>query len=406
MNQPPNSPSELAAAHARIAELESELARYTQLVDNIPGMVYEFCIDAQGVPEFTYVSPGSHYIYGLPPQAIKDNPSVLLEAIHPDDQVHFQSSVAQSAETLENWFWEGRPTHAEAREWIQAQAKPQRREDGTTVWQGIVVDITQQKKVENAHRRLSVVLDATPDVVGIADVRGNQIYLNPAGRRIIGIGPDTDITSRPIGTAHPAWATTIIQEQAIPAAMEHGSWVGETAIRIQDGTEIPVSQAILYHPGDASLAPFLATIMRDIRDRKQAEQEQQRLQQQIIQAQETILAELSTPLIQLHNEVVLLPLIGTIDTHRAVRIMETLLSGTAEAGARVAIIDVSGVPLVDTQVATTLIQAAQALRLLGTKVVLTGIRPEMAQTLVSLSIDLRTITTFSNLAQGLDYALK
>jgi rsbT co-antagonist protein RsbR len=101
-----------------------------------------------------------------------------------------------------------------------------------------------------------------------------------------------------------------------------------------------------------------------------------------------------------------MPLIGAIDTQRAQQIMETLLDGAAQHQARLVILDITGVQVVDTQVAQTFIQAAQAVKLLGAQVMLTGIQPQIAQTLVHLGVDLRDIQTQSSLQAGISAALR
>lgn len=101
-----------------------------------------------------------------------------------------------------------------------------------------------------------------------------------------------------------------------------------------------------------------------------------------------------------------MPLIGTVDSRRAQLVLETLLEGIAAYQAQVAILDITGVQIVDTQVANALIDAAQAVRLLGADVVLTGIRPEVAQTLVGIGADLSGIITCSTLQSGIAYALR
>jgi len=151
----------------------------------------------------------------------------------------------------------------------------------------------------------------------------------------------------------------------------------------------------------------LVGVMLDITERKKAEQaiEQQREQAEIIQAQEMLLEELSTPLIPISDDVVIMPLIGRLDSRRSQQVLSTLLEGVGQHQARLAIIDITGVLVVDTQVAHALVQSAQAVGLLGARVVLTGIRPEVAQTLVGLGVDLGSIITKSSLQDGIVYAL-
>jgi len=125
----------------------------------------------------------------------------------------------------------------------------------------------------------------------------------------------------------------------------------------------------------------------------------------VIAAQRDFIRELSTPLMPLADGVLAMPLIGTIDTSRAQQIMEALLEEVTVQRARVVILDITGVRVVDTQVAQALIQTTRAASLLGTQVVLTGIQPEIAQTLVQLGIDLGHIVTRSTLQDGIAYAL-
>jgi PAS domain S-box-containing protein len=151
----------------------------------------------------------------------------------------------------------------------------------------------------------------------------------------------------------------------------------------------------------------IAGIAADITARKQGEEalRQSALQAEIIRAQDAALRELSTPLIPISDRVVVMPLIGAIDSRRAQQVMETLLQGLAKQLATIAILDITGVLVVDTQVANALVAAAQAAKLLGATVVLTGIRPEVAQTLVGLGIDLAGIITRGTLQSGITYAL-
>ena len=125
---------------------------------------------------------------------------------------------------------------------------------------------------------------------------------------------------------------------------------------------------------------------------------------EIIATQSRAMLELSTPVIQVWDEILVLPLIGTIDTARAAQIMESLLEAVVKNRASVVIVDITGVPVVDTKVANHLIKTVQATRLLGAEAVVTGVSPHNAQTLVRLGVDLTAITTRSSLQAGLRYA--
>lgn len=131
---------------------------------------------------------------------------------------------------------------------------------------------------------------------------------------------------------------------------------------------------------------------------------QRRLQEEKIAAQRALIQELSAPILPLDDDIVAIPLVGAIDSQRAARITALLLETIGRTRARTVIMDISGVPVVDTGVANHLISAAAAARLLGSTVVLVGISPEIAQTMVQLGIDLSGISTFSSLRDGLRFA--
>ncbi|KGP90081.1 RsbR protein [Pontibacillus chungwhensis BH030062] len=126
----------------------------------------------------------------------------------------------------------------------------------------------------------------------------------------------------------------------------------------------------------------------------------------IVSLQKVALQELSAPLIPVMENITVMPLIGTIDTERAKLIMENLLDGVIKHHADVVLIDITGVPVVDTMVAHHIIQAAEAVRLIGSTCILVGIRPEIAQTIVNLGIDLSKFPTKSSLKKGFESALE
>lgn len=127
---------------------------------------------------------------------------------------------------------------------------------------------------------------------------------------------------------------------------------------------------------------------------------------EVIDRQRQQLLELSTPVIKLWDRVVAVPLIGTLDSARTQVVMETLLQAIVDQNAAIAILDITGVPMVDTVVAQYLLKTAMAVRLMGSECVISGIRPQIAQTIVQLGIDLGDITTRATLADALAWALE
>ncbi|MBS2020953.1 MAG: response regulator [Deltaproteobacteria bacterium] len=137
----------------------------------------------------------------------------------------------------------------------------------------------------------SSLLDATPDIVGMADAQGRLLYLNGAGRRALGVG-DADLSSKHFTEFHPEWARRLLEVEGLPAALRDGNWLGETALLGPNGAEIPVSQLVVCHKNAAGEVQIISTIARDIGAQKRQEQERlreaterRRLEAQLAQAQ-------------------------------------------------------------------------------------------------------------------------
>lgn len=121
--------------------------------------------------------------------------------------------------------------------------------------------------------RFARIFEATTDVVAMTDRSGHLLYLNAAGRKLLGLSRSEGILEHTLGALHPEWAYEILLEEAFPCALKEGSWSGETAVRSAAGREYPVLQAVLAHAGENGELEFISTICRDISDRKQEELE-------------------------------------------------------------------------------------------------------------------------------------
>ena len=128
--------------------------------------------------------------------------------------------------------------------------------------------------------------------------------------------------------------------------------------------------------------------------------------EEVIGRQQMELLELSTPVVKLWDGILALPMIGTLDSARTQIVMESLLQKIVETESQIAIIDITGVPTVDTLVAQHLLKTVTAIRLMGADCIISGVRPQIAQTIVHLGVDLQGVTTKANLADALALALK
>ncbi|MGE5674535.1 MAG: EAL domain-containing protein [Mycobacterium leprae] len=131
--------------------------------------------------------------------------------------------------------------------------------------------LEQARQAEAAHARLSAILEATSDLVAMSDVNGKRLYMNRAGRRLIGFPEDGDVAGLPIVEVHPEWAKQVVSTVGFPTAIANGIWQGESAYLSHDGREIPVSQVIISHRGPDGSVRYLSTVVRDMSAQKQAE---------------------------------------------------------------------------------------------------------------------------------------
>ncbi len=162
-----------------------------------------------------------------------------------------------------------------------------------------------------------------------------------------------------------------------------------------------------YKDGDAALADQLWAVSELIDSLgMHTIQTFQKTREEVIKRQQEELLELSTPVVKLWEGVLALPMIGTLDSQRTQVVMESLLQRIVDTGSEIAIIDITGVPTVDTLVAQHLLKTVTAIRLMGADCIISGVRPQIAQTIVHLGLDLAGIVTKANLADALKLALQ
>lgn len=182
----------------------------------------------------------------------------------------------------------------------------------------------------------------------------------------------------------------------------------ETVNAKLDGTRLLILLSALMPAGHEETWDRVFIGALDITERAGAMEARRRaeMQEEIIRAQQATLSALATPVIPITDDTLVTPLVGTLDASRMEQLMSVLLSEVERRQASTAIVDITGVPRVDAIVADMLLRAAQAVRLLGARVILTGIRPEVAQVLVGLDVDLRSIVTHATLQAGIAQATR
>ncbi len=235
--------------------------------------------------------------------------------------------------------------------------------------------------------------------ITLLDPQGHVTTWTPAAVRLKGYHPEEIIGQH--------FSVFYTAEDAAHGKCEHELEVAARVGRFEDegwrlrkdGTRFWASVVITaLRDAQGNLRGF-GKVTRDLTDRKQAEE---RLR---MQAQE-ILEMATVPLVQVWDGIILVPLIGMLDSARTQQLMERLLQRLTETGSPVALIDITGVPTIDTQTAQHLLETIKAVRYVGADVVLTGVRPAIAQTLVHLGIDVSGVATRSSLTAGLRVALR
>jgi PAS domain S-box-containing protein len=396
----------------RVEELERSKTRFERFFNLSLDM---FCIlSFDGT--FTLLNPACEHILGYPPDELCTQPFISL--VHPDD-------CAETAAQLQ----EARMGHA-----VSELQHRYRRNNGTYTWLewdfttlpdeelifATARDISERKRTEIEHERLNdalqcqanelrifkTLIENMPDGVGVVNGNGTAVYANPALFRIHDYGK-TQIGIDMSGFFPPELGDHIpdIFQEIFRKIATQGIWQGEIMGKRKDGSDFVVLASNFLISDDNGAPNATVGIVRDITEHKRAEQERAELKERIIEAQQATLRELSTPLLPIANHMIVMPLVGAIDTIRASDIMENLLEGVAAHQATIVILDITGVKQIDTQTASVLIQTAQAVNLLGAQVVLTGIGPQIAQALVHLEVDLSTMITRSDLQSGIAYAL-
>jgi len=241
--------------------------RYRLLVETSQDLIWS--CDRQGC--FSFVNKAAHTILGYAPEEMIGRPfsDFLAPGQAEQDREAFRKVVS------------GLPVQNHESVYLTKDGQPvtllfsavalhddQGNLLGTT---GTARDITREKQMQQERSRLIAILEASPDLISTATPEGKILYRNRAAYQFAGLTEENWLQETTIEEAHPDWAVQKIFQEGIPAAMRNGSWIGETAVLTVDGEEIPVSQLIIAHKNSEGQVDYLSTVIRDIREFRQAE---------------------------------------------------------------------------------------------------------------------------------------
>jgi len=382
----------------RVAELEEALRQSALIlqavIDHIPGLVYirdtdwRFTVVNRGVSEYIRSQDG---IVGKRDTELFPPEIVDVWRVN-DEQILATGATIEAEESAP--YEDGIHTHRSIK-------FPVRDGEGrVSAIGGMSIDITAQKRAEEGLRErnelLRSILFNTPIMIYSIDPEGTFTFAEGKGLEALGLDP-AQVVGR---SAFEIWRDK-------PGLLAHvrEALAGRSASVVEELGERTFETWYLPAQGGGGEANGIIGVSLDVTDRRRAEIEQS-VQAQIIEAQRAAIRELSTPLIPLTSDAVIIPLIGSMDPVRAQQFMEALLNGVSTRGAAVAIVDVTGVSTIDAQVTQALVKAAQAARMLGAQVVMTGISPGMAQVLVQLGIGFDDVVVYGSLQDGIAHVMR
>jgi PAS domain S-box-containing protein len=230
----------------KLAEAEARATKrgLEHVAANIPGVAYQLLVRPDGRVELPCVSDGSRELFGLPAEAFQNEPALLLNAIHPADRPSWEATVAESAESLSPWRWEGRVVLPNGEErWVEGATRPNRQPDGGVLWSGVLLDITARRRTlsllagsEQRHRSL---FEHHPDAVFSLDLEGRFQKVNPRAEAVSGFSPEELLGQ--------SYQTLIVPEhldranRAFEASLAGEARTYETAIRHKSGRRVELS---------------------------------------------------------------------------------------------------------------------------------------------------------------------
>jgi rsbT co-antagonist protein RsbR len=256
----------------------------------------------------------------------------------------------------------------------------------------IARDITDQKRAEAEMRKFKALVDSTSDLVCIAAPEGQLAYVNAAGLALLGRA-DEDVAALRLADLFTPTSARAFAEDILPVVREHGLGAWEPEFARRDGDALPTSCVALLLPG-AEGAEAVALVARDMSAHRHVDALQQAVR------------VMGAPIMEVWDSVIAMPVLGLVDSPRASQMTEALLHAVVTRQARVAIIDLTGVQEIDTSTLDHLIRMIGAASLLGTRCVVSGISPAIAQILTQLDVDTSRLQAFRTLKEALRFAIR
>jgi PAS domain S-box-containing protein len=257
--------TEQKRTEARLAEQSAQLA---SLSANMPGIIFRFAARPDGLTGFQYVSESIRMVLGLEPSAILADPDALFRMIHADDRAEFNARLATTIREHCAWDWEGRGLIGGRTVWMRSMSTPRSLPDGTTVWDGVIVDTTANRQAEAKIREQAELLDTANDAIYVTTLDGAILYWNQGAERLYG-WTLAEVLNRNAADLFSADAKTAGDQTA--GLVEQGNWTGERRQRTKAGREVMVFTRLTLVRGEQGQPRAVFAIATDITEKKQLE---------------------------------------------------------------------------------------------------------------------------------------
>jgi rsbT co-antagonist protein RsbR len=368
--------------------------------------------------EWVYRSPRMAELYGLTEAESHGNTLSILERMVPEDAARLRQIIAVSLRTLAPINWVGRVIlgSGEAR-WIETQITLEREADGKIRSYGQAFDISEQKRMEELHR---AVIDAMPTGIVAMTLDGKLPIYNRAAGKYAGRPHESQSDlAQAFGVFKTDGATPFPQEDLPLLRAIKGEEAPEAEMIVRNGdlekdTWVHVAGTPIRDVAGQIIAGLV--IFNDITAQRELEQELRASNAHLEESEQgkTVMIdqlrgaieEISTPILEVWDDVLVMPIIGSIDARRIMEMVQRLLVEVVRVQASFIIVDLTGVEVVDARTADHLSKLIRKVELVGARCVLTGIRPAVSEALVDLGMDFDRITTLRNLKHGLREALR
>jgi rsbT co-antagonist protein RsbR len=406
-----------------------------RLLDRMPTVAWSSRFTpATGAMEWIYVSPRMAELHGLPSAAQEHDPAVLMERIVPEDRARLDEQLAASFQTLAPMAWTGRLVHADGSvRWIETLSTFEREADGRIVAYGNGSDVTERKGAEDAlavaetgressEALYRAAINSLPLGVCIMDLDAKFAVINEAQQRMSG-PPSRDVDNSVLekyGLFMADGVTPLVMTEVPMLRALRGAFsTEESEIVVRNGyvdSEVRMKTTTVQLRDAAGTILGALAVSQDITTQRALEQELVSRNDQLAASEEakTVLIdrlrysidELSNPILEVWDDVLVMPIIGVVDSRRTADMVQRLLAEVARTQASFVIVDLTGVEIVDTKTADHLMRLMRKVEIVGARCVLTGIRPAVAETLVDIGVDFGRITTLRNLKHGLREAVR